>query len=163
MKGPAASETRGSKEVDVNARKLGTGFAAAILMLGGFAWTAQAGDARSPGDRKIAALTKQVAALTKEVKALKAQMSATREQLRLNSAGDTCLGAMQADLLQGTWGVIDEIAQATQSQTYFGQQVQVADYLNCAFLGERGVVRPAIQVPPTIRVLDPLLLLLHAE
>ena len=149
------------------ARKPGAGLAAAVLILISLVLTANATAVRPPkppkGDMKVAALTKQVAKLTLQVKTLQAQVRQTQEQARLNAAGITCLGAMQADALQGTWAVIDEIALATQGKTYFAQEAPVSDYLNCAILGQEGVPRPGIEVPPTIRVFDALMLVLHIE
>ena len=63
-------------------------------------------------------------------------------------------------LIQGTWGVIDQIAQPLQQKVYFGQ-VQVNDYKNCADLGKPKVPRVGIVVPPTIAPLLPLLQWLH--
>ena len=119
--------------------------------------------AASPTDRKLAALAKQVTALQKQVKTLSTQLAATRRELVINYAGDTCAAAMLADIQIGTWGVIDQIAQATQGKTYFGQQAAVNDYKNCSFLAQPDVPRPGPQNPPSIRVLDPLLQWLHIE
>jgi hypothetical protein len=119
--------------------------------------------AATPTDRKIAALTKQVNALQKQVKTLSTQLAATRRELTINFGGDTCAVALLADIQVGTWGVIDQIAQATQGKTYFGQQTAVDDYKNCSFLAQPDVPRPGPQTPPTLRILDPLLQWLHIE
>ena len=119
--------------------------------------------AATPTDRKIAALTKQVNALQKQVKSLSTQLTATRRELTINFGGDTCAVALLADIQMGTWSVIDQIAQATQGKTYFGQQPAVDDYKNCSFLAQPDVPRPGPQTPPSIRILDPLLQWLHIE
>jgi hypothetical protein len=133
------------------------------LTLAGFAARADAARAASPTDKKIAALTKQVNALQKQVKTLTTQLTATRRELVINFAGDTCSAALLADIQIGTWAVIDQIAQAAQGKTYFGQQTAVDDYKNCSFLAQPDVPRPAPQTPPSIRILDPLLQWLHIE
>lgn len=73
----------------------------------------------------------------------------------------TCLGATTADLIQGTWGVVDQIAQAAQQKTYFGPQTSAPDYANCSTLVQPRVPRVGIVVPPTINPLLPLLEWLH--
>ena len=147
----------------MNGRIKTAALVAALVALAGLVAQAAPAGAASPTDRKIAALTKQVAALTKQVKTLRAQMADTREQLLLNYAGDTCSAAMSADELLGTWGVIDQVAQAAQGKTYFGQQAPVNDYKNCSFLARPNVPRPGVQPQPSIRILDPLLTWLHIE
>jgi hypothetical protein len=102
-------------------------------------------------------ISAQVAKLQKQVKALQAEVKDLRGQLELNYEGDTCLGAQTADLIQGTWGVIDQIA----SKTYFGPQTAVNDYGNCDDLARPDVPRPGIRVPPTIAPFLPLLQWLH--
>jgi hypothetical protein len=134
---------------------------AAALTLTLFAALAQPASAASPTDKKIAALTKQVNTLSKQVKTLTTQLTATRRELVINFAGDTCATALLADIQIGTWGVIDQIAQATQGKTYFGPQTAVDDYKNCSFLAQPDVPRPGPQTPPSIRILDPLLQWLH--
>jgi len=108
--------------------------------------------AATPTDKKIAALTKQVNALQKQVKTLSTQLAATRRELTINFGGDTCAVALLADIQLGTWSVIDQIAQATQGKTYFGQQTAVDDYKNCSFLAQPDVPRPGPQTPPGVRV-----------
>jgi hypothetical protein len=133
------------------------------LTLAGFAGRAQSARAASPTDKKIAALTKQVNALSKRVKTLTTQLTETRRELVINFAGDTCAVALLADIQIGTWGVIDQIAQATQNTTYFGPQVAVSDFKNCSFLAQPDVPRPGPTTPPSIHILDPLLQWLHIE
>jgi hypothetical protein len=146
----------------VNRIKLAA-LATAALTLAGVAARADTARAASPTDKKIAALTKQVNALQKQVKTLTTQLTATRRELAINFGADTCSVALLADLQIGTWAVIDQIAQATQSKTYFGQQTAVDDYKNCSFLAQPDVPRPGPQTPPSIRTLDPLLQWLHIE
>ena len=131
-----------------------------VVLLGARAGSASAA---SPTDRKVAALAKQVTALQKQVKTLSTQLAATRRELVINFAGDTCAVALLADIQIGTWGVIDQIAQATQGKAYFGQQAAVNDFKNCSFLAQPDVPRPGAQNPPSIRILDPLLQWLHIE
>jgi len=94
-------------------------------------------------------------------KRLSSDVADTNDQLQVNFEGDTCLGALDADLIQGTWGVIDQIAQTAQQKTYFGPQTPVSDYKNCADLANPDVPRGAITVPPTINPLLPLLQWMH--
>ena len=138
-------------------------FVVAALVLAGFAARTESARAASPTDKKIAALTKQVNARSKQVKTLTTQLTETRRELTINFAGDTCAAALLADVQIGTWTVIDQIAQAAQGKTYFGQQTAVDDYKNCSFLAQPSVPRPGPQTPPSIRILDPLLQWLHIE
>jgi len=140
-----------------------------VLMLGVVAAAAaaavvarqDASAASGAGDPRIAVLQKQVKALQAQVKALKANTNDIRGQVALNFEGDTCLAALTADLVQGTWGVVDQVAQVAQQKTYFGVQTPVSDYQNCADLASPSVPRPGIVVPPTISPLGPLLQWLH--
>jgi hypothetical protein len=135
----------------------------ALVLVAGVAFFAAARPAVSadPTGAKIAALQRQVKALQTQVKALRAADTDIRDQVSLNYEGDTCLGAQVADLIQGTWGVIDQIAQPLQQKVYFGPQVQVSDHQNCADLVKPKVPRVGIVVPPTIAPLLPLLQWLH--
>ena len=121
----------------------------------------QSSAAAGAGDPRIAVLQKQVKTLQAQVKSLRASTNDLRGQLTLNYEGDTCLLAQSADLVQGTWGVIDQVAQAAQQKTYFGPQTPVSDYRNCGDLAQPTVPRPGIVVPPTISPLGPLLQWLH--
>lgn len=146
----------------------------ALIVVAAFAGAAVAG--RSTGiaasssspDPQIRALQRQVKTLQADVKKLKKQDDLLKKQDDLldgyiegTLAGDTCLGATIADLLQGTWGVIDQISQGVQQKTYFGAQTAVQDYGNCDDLRQPRVPRPGIVVPPTITPLAPLLQWLH--
>lgn len=132
--------------------------AAALAVFTIAAPTASAAD---PNAAKIAALQKQVKTLQKQVKTLTARVADTQDQLDANFAGDTCLGAQTADLIQGTWGVIDQIAQALQSRTYFGAQTAVDDYRNCANLRQPDVPRQGVAVPPKLSFFQVILQWLH--
>jgi hypothetical protein len=61
--------------------------------------------------------------------------------------------AETADLLQGTWGVVDQI------KPTFGAQTQVNDYGDCGQL--QNVTRAGIAVPPNTSSLAPLIKWLH--
>jgi opacity protein-like surface antigen len=129
---------------------------------------ARPGASAPPGDPRLALLQKQVKILQAQVKAQQGQVKVLQGRVRslttqvgVNFEGDTCLAAQTADLFQGTWGVIDQVAQAAQQTTYFGPQTQVSDYGNCAELSGPDVPRPGIVVPPTIAPLLPLLQWLH--
>ena len=133
--------------------------AAALAVLAIVAPTASA--ARDPNAAKIATLQKQVKTLQKQVKTLTTRLADAEDQLDANWEGDTCLGAQTADLIQGTWGVIDLMAQALQGRTYFGVQTAVDDYQNCADLRQPEVPRQSIGAPPKIGFLQTLLQWLH--
>jgi hypothetical protein len=127
-----------------------------LVLVGVLASLVLAGGA-SAADPQVAALKKQVAALQKQVNALKKSIANVNSQLTLNFEGDTCLGAQTADLFQGTWLVIDQVA----GHTIFGQQTPTSDFGNCANLAQPDVPRPGIRNPPTIAPFLPLLQWLH--
>jgi hypothetical protein len=116
-----------------------------------------------PTSAKIAALQKQVKALQAQVKVLAREQVSLEDQLFLNFEGDTCLGAQTADLIQGTWGVIDQMATALQQKTYFGPQTQTNDYGNCGDLAQPDVPRRQLTVPPTLDAFKLLLQWLHVD
>ena len=139
----------------------------ALIVVAAFAGTALAGrstgtaaSASSP-DPRIRVLQSQVKALQADVKKLQKRDDQLDGYNSAALAGTTCLGAMIADLLQGTWGVIDQISQGVQQKTYFGPQTSVPDYTNCAQLTGPKVPRPGIVIPPTITPLLPILQWLH--
>jgi hypothetical protein len=117
--------------------------------------------ASTAGDPRIAVLQRQVKALQVQVKTLAATLVKQNGQINVNFTADTCLAAQTADLIQGTWGVIDQVAQGTQQKTYFGPQTQVNDYGNCSQLTSPDVPRGPVAVPPKIDPLLPLLQWLH--
>ena len=114
----------------------------------------------TPAERRLA---RQVKTLQKQVKTLTARIAKTEDQLDANFAGDTCLGAQTTDLIQSTWGVIDLIAQALQSRTYFGAQTAVDDYQNCSSLRTPQVPRQGIVPAPKIGFFQVLLQWLHVS
>jgi len=139
----------------------------ALIVVAAFAGAALAGrstgtaaSASSP-DPRIRVLQSQVKALQADVKKLQKRDDQLDGYNSAALAGTTCLGAMIADLLQGTWGVIDQISQGVQQKTYFGPQTSGPDYTNCASLTGPKVPRPGIVIPPTIKPLLPLLQWLH--
>jgi hypothetical protein len=118
-------------------------------------------NASGAGDPRIAVLQKQVKTLQTEVKVLTADAVEMHGQVHVGFTAETCLAAQTADLLQGTWEVVDQIAQATQQKTYFGAQTQVNDYGNCAQLQQPTVPRSPVAAPPTINSLLPIMQWLH--
>lgn len=103
--------------------------------------------ASSAGDPRIAKLEAQV-------KTLQSQYTRLKNQVNWNWDGDTCLAAMTADLIQGTWVAVD---QATQ-KSIFGAQTQVPEYGSCGRMINPKVPRTTpIAVPPSISELLPLL------
>jgi hypothetical protein len=112
-------------------------------------------------DPRVPVLQKQVRTLQTQLKVLQKRVGGVEDQIALNFEGDTCLAGQSADLIQGTWGVVDQIGQALQQKTYFGSQTPVDDFGNCADLAQPDVPRPGIRVPPTIDPLRPLAQWLH--
>jgi len=114
--------------------------------------------ASGSGDPRIAVLQTQVKTLQAQVKKLQKYERTDYQQIGLAFAGDTCLAAITADLLQGTWIAID---QAT-GKTTFGPQTQVNDYGNCGQLASPAVPRTSpITAPPSISPLLPLIQWMH--
>jgi hypothetical protein len=93
--------------------------------------------ASGSGDPRIGVLQKEVNTLQKQVKTLQTQEKVLDRVLGYNFDGDTCLAAITADLLQGTWIAVD---QAT-GKTTFGTQTQVNDYGTCERLSNPNVTR----------------------
>jgi hypothetical protein len=120
-------------------RVLGAGIIALTIVL---ATAPAAGAAPTPTEKK---LQKQVATLQKQVKTLQKQSKDNELLAEAALVVAFCNTALTADALQGTWAVIDEIAQATQAKTYFGAQNAVNDSGVCNALR---VVRSQ-RVPPT--------------
>ena len=111
-------------------------------------------NASGSGDPRIAVLQKEVKTLQKQVKTLQTQEKTLDAVLGYNFDGDTCLAAITADLIQGTWIAVD---QATGKST-FGTQTQVNDYGACSKFTNPPVPRTSpIASPPTINPLLPLL------
>jgi hypothetical protein len=112
--------------------------------------------AATPAQR-IAKLERQVQTLTSQVKTLQTANRALGRALDANFSADACLAAQTADLVQGTWTVIDQLAQALQSRTYFGPQTQITDNGHCGFLINPEVPRMGIRTPPVITFLETLI------
>jgi hypothetical protein len=129
---------------------------ATVLALGPAVVSARAA---SPMQRQLTALQAQVHALQKQVKTLKSQVARNTGEVDANWASDACLSAITTDALQGTWAVVDTMAQALQNKTYFGAQQPVNDFQACANL------RPAVQrqhgIPPTVQPFQLLINWIH--
>ena len=68
-----------------------------------------------------------------------------------------CDNVVIADALQGTWNVVDQIAQATQAgKTYFGAQTPLADKGACASFK----ITRSQGIPPSAAVFNSLVALL---
>jgi hypothetical protein len=131
----------------------------------------QAGAARSAGPTaaQFKALQAQVATLQKQVKALQkwvpksctAKSCFTLPSLSANAAFtyevEICQQAVISDAFQGTWGVIDQIAQATQAgKTYFGAQAPISDKSACSNVK----LTRSSGVPPSAAIFNSLVSLL---
>ena len=107
----------------------------AAVVVAALSVTATAPAATSPEKlaKQVAAMTKRVTALEKKVKTLETK---NRELEGLAEAAlvlTLCNISATADVIQGTWSVIDQIAQPTVQKTFFGPQVAVNDPTNaCA-------------------------------
>ena len=97
--------------------------------------TAPAAPAPDKLTRQVTALTKRVTALEKKVKTLQTQNRRLEGAVGAALTVAFCNVAVTADALQGTWTVIDQIAQPTLQRTFFGAQTAVNDPGNtCADL-----------------------------
>ena len=136
----------------------------AIAVMVGVAIAAAPAAPASAGatDPQVAVLVKQVRLLQAQVKKLKTENVQKWNDLGAGWDSQNCLGAQMADLIQGTWGVIDVIGQAQATPTmYFGAQSQVPDYGTCESFSQPAVPRVGIQSRPTIDPLLPLLQWIH--
>src|SRR5437867_2967684 len=97
---------------------------------------AQAGAATNQGptlaqfkalQTQVKSLQKFVPCTTKTCATVKALTTYTDALFGLS----VCQNAVIADELQGTWAIVDQIAQATQSKTYFGAQTPISDSGAC--------------------------------
>lgn len=82
-------------------------------------------------DQKLNRLSARVTKLDSRVKKLEKTNKLLVRVAVLTLAGVACEAAITADVIQKTWGVIDEIAQATLSRTYFGPQAPLNDQKSC--------------------------------
>jgi len=129
----------------------------AALALAIPATQASAAKQAGPSAAQFRAVQKQVTALQKQVKTLQ------KQQKDLDSFTSALVGVMVCqnvvitDALQGTWNVVDQIAQATQAgKTYFGAQTPLADKGACAAFK----ITRSQGVPPTALVFNSLVALL---
>jgi hypothetical protein len=109
--------------------------------------------------KQVAVLQAQVKVLQKQVKQLQKRADSTLKVVGLSIVYTTCLGAVTTDALQGTWTVIDQIAQPLQQKTYFGPQAPVDDFKSCTALG----VARSQAVPPSVSVFSTLLTVFNAK
>jgi hypothetical protein len=86
-------------------------------------------------------LAGQVKTLQKRVKTLETSVKKLQNDNRLltravgaNFVADACLAAIAADAFQGTWSIVDQIATATQSRTYFAPPTAIDDKRSCPSL-----------------------------
>jgi hypothetical protein len=128
----------------------------AALVLAIPATQASAARPAGPTAAQFRAMQKQVTALQKQVKTLQ------KQQKDLDSFTSALVGVMVCqnvvitDALQGTWNVVDQIAQAAQSKTYFGAQTPLADKGSCAAFK----ITRSQGIPPTALVFNSLVALL---
>jgi hypothetical protein len=69
--------------------------------------------------KQVTTLGRQVTSLDKQVKTMKTQVDEQDDALGALFALTICGAAMTADAFQGTWGVIDQIAQPALQRTFF--------------------------------------------
>ena len=129
------------------------GIAAAVLLAG-----AAPGTAGRSTDPQTAALQKRVTKLEHELAAM--QKSQTKLQKAsedlvtiavLTAAGVACGAAVTADAFETTWGVVDQLAQATQGKVYFGPQAALNDQQSC---GDLTIQRQVASAPPSLASLS---------
>lgn len=102
--------------------------------------------------------------LLRDVRILKTQVKTLQKQVRearLVAAAAIVLGgctiAVTTDTFQGTWAVIDDVANKTSvPRTWFGPQTPVNDFQTCSALQ---ITRAPTQVPPNASVFNSLLAL----
>src|SRR5262245_18716605 len=118
---------------------------------------ASAAKSAGPTTAQFKALQKQVTALQKQVKTLQKQQKDLDNFTSALVGVLVCENVVITDALQGTWNVVDQIAQATQAgRTYFGAQTPLADKGACnAFKITRSQ-----GVPPSAAVFNSLVALL---
>jgi len=111
-----------------------------------------------PLQQQVAALGRQVKTLTAQVNALKTQTG--KQLLYIDSIYDqeTCIATLTADALQGTWLVIDKVAQPAMNTTFFGTPGPVDDHGVCARFK---ITRTLLQVPPTVTGLQSMIIWLQ--
>jgi hypothetical protein len=100
--------------------------------------------------RQITDLGTQVKALTVQVKALKRQTALEGDWISSIYDQETCIATLTADALQGTWLVIDKVAQPVLNAPFFGSPSPIDDKGVC---GRFKIGRTLLQVPPTVGAL----------
>jgi hypothetical protein len=122
---------------------------------------------QGPTLAQFKALQKQVSSLQAQVKALQKFVPCTAKTCATVKALTTatnalfglsiCENAVIADEFQGTWNVIDQIAQATQAgKTYFGAQTPIADSGVCTSFG----ITRSNAIPPNVAMFSSLIKLI---
>jgi hypothetical protein len=129
----------------------------AALVLAIPATQASAAKQAGPTAAQFRALQKQVTTLQKQVKTLQKQAKVA-DNLTFGLIGVlVCENVVISDALQGTWNVVDQIAQATQAgKTYFGAQTPLADKGACAAFK----ITRSQGIPPSAAVFNSLVALL---
>jgi hypothetical protein len=129
----------------------------AALALAVPATQASAAKQAGPTAKQFKTMQKQITALQKQVKTLQ------KQQKELDSFTSALVGVLVcenvviSDALQGTWNVVDQIAQATQAgKTYFGAQAPLADKGACTAFK----ITRSQGVPPSTAVFNSLVALL---
>jgi hypothetical protein len=97
-------------------------------------------------DRKLNRLSARVSKLEARVKKVEKTNKLLVSVAVITLAGVACEAAITADVVQRTWGVVDEIAQTTMGRTYFGPQVALNDQESCSDI--RIARQPALPLAP---------------
>jgi outer membrane murein-binding lipoprotein Lpp len=97
--------------------------------------------------RQVTDLGAQVKALTTQVKALQKESALQLHYIDSIYDSETCIVTLAADALQGTWLLIDKLAQPTLNTTFFGIPSPLDDRGVC---GRFKIGRTLLQVPPTL-------------
>jgi uncharacterized protein YoxC len=118
---------------------------------------ASAAKQAGPTAAQFRTLQKQVTTLQKQVKTLQKQQKDLDSFTSALVGVLVCENAVITDALQGTWSVVDQIAQATQAgKTYFGPQTPLVDKGSCTAFK----ITRSQGVPPTTLVFNSLVALL---
>jgi hypothetical protein len=113
--------------------------------------------------KNVKVLQAQVKTLQSDVKKLKAQSNSTLVEADAAILLSACGIAVNADSLQGTWQVIDQLASATQAgKTYFGPQTPVVDSIGGQPICQTIGVSRSQSAPPTVAQHNALLALLRS-
>lgn len=136
-----------------------TGVIAALIAASSAFAAGAKSHARTAGQAsQIAALQAQVADLGAQVKTLSNQVAALKKQQAtqlgyIDSIYDqeTCVATLMADALQGTWLVVDKLAQPALNTTFFGTPSPVDDKGAC---NRFKISRTLLQVPPNLGALQ---------